>query len=113
MDFYRDAYDLALEIHRLTLGFPGKESQDVADQIRRSSKSIPRNIAEGWGRRSAENDFKRFLLIAIGSCDEVRVDLDFCRDLELISLEIYQDFSERYDSVGKRMSAFRTRWKSY
>jgi four helix bundle protein len=81
--------------------------------MRRSSKSIPRNIAEGWGRRESENDFKRFLVIAIGSCDEIGVDLDFCRDLGYMTVEVHKDYTERYVSVRKRLIAFRARWQRF
>ena len=113
LDFYRDSYQLALEIHELTLEFPTFERMELGGQMRRSSKGIPQNIAEGWGRRELEKEFRRFLLIAIGICDEMQVHLDFCRDLKYISLESHQGFLDRYQSVAKRATAFRIRWERH
>ena len=53
------------------------------DQIKRSAISIPSNIAEGYERNS-NNEFKRFLLIAKGSCGELRTQLDIAKELNLI-----------------------------
>ncbi len=113
LDFYRDAYQLALEIHRLSMTFPAFELHETGGQMRRASKSIPQNIAEGFGRRASEKEFKHFLLIALGSCDEIQVDLDFCRDLDYVTIEAYKDLHDRYDSVGKRINAFRSRWQGF
>ena len=55
---FKLAYRLALEVHRASLGFPAVEQHGLADQVRRASKSICANIAEGgdragFGRRDA------------------------------------------------------------
>lgn len=113
LDFYRDAYQLALEVHEITLGLPAFERLELGSQMRRASKRVPANIAEGWGRRAKEAEFKHFLIIALSGCDEMQVHLDFARDLNYITVERHADLSERYTSVGKRMTAFHQRWKSY
>ena len=113
LDFYRDAYQLALEIHQVTLTFPAFETHELGVQMRRSSKGVPQNIAEGWGRRESEKDFKHFLLIALGSCDEMQVHLDFSVDLGYITAGQHVDFRDRYTSVGKRIRAFRERWQRF
>ena len=113
LDFYQDSYQLALEVHKRTLLFPPEAKYELGRQMREASKSIPTNIAEGWGRRESAKDFKHFLLIALGSCDEMRVHLDFSRDLGYIAAELHKEYSERYESVGKRIRAFRERWVTY
>jgi four helix bundle protein len=113
LDFYCDSYQLALEVHEITLGFPSFEKLEQGSQMRRASKRIPANIAEGWGRRAKEAEFKHFLLISLGGCDEMQVHLDFARDLKYITVDRHKDLSERYESVGKRINAFHQRWKTY
>ena len=51
LDVYQKAYQLALEVHRISLGFPQLEQYGLAQQLRASSKSIPVNIAEGMASR--------------------------------------------------------------
>lgn len=102
LDVYQDSYRLALEVHQLTLGFPDLERYVLAEQMRRASKSIPANIAEGWGVQSQRN-FAHFLGQALGSTDEMQVHLDFARDLGYISQARHAGLLERYTVLGKRL----------
>ena len=99
---YQEAYRLALEVHQLTLGFPVIERFVLAEQIRRASKSIPANIAEGWGVQTGRN-FAHFLGQALGSTDEMSVHLDFAKDLGYISPARHADLLDRYTVLGKRL----------
>ena len=72
LEVYQEAYRLALEVHQLTLAFPDIERYVLADQMRRASKSIPANIAEGYGVQTQRN-FARFLSQALGSSAEMGV----------------------------------------
>ncbi len=67
------SYKLATEIFWLTKDFPKEEIYSLTDQMRRSSRSIPVNIAEAWAKRKYENVFKRHLIDSVGSCDETKV----------------------------------------
>jgi four helix bundle protein len=79
---WRFAHELAMDIRRLTLGMPRTHNIDLIDQIRRSSQSIPANIAEGCGRQT-NRDFAKFLQIAIGSSTELEYHLQFCADADI------------------------------
>ena len=48
---YKLAYKLAMEIFEITKSFPKEEKYSLTDQIRRSSRGVPANIAEGWKKR--------------------------------------------------------------
>ena len=101
---YQLAFKLALEVHELTKSLPRVESFELGSQVRRSSKSISVNIAEGYGRKRYEKDFIRFLINAIGSTDETRVHLDFAQSLGYLSEEKHQYFDSQYKIVGKQLS---------
>src|SRR5579871_4112516 len=74
LEVFRRAYSISLTVHRASLLFPPIEQRGLADQVRRASKSICANVAEGFGkRRRSAAEFKRFLLMAIGSADEMQV----------------------------------------
>ena len=67
---FQRAYKLSLEIHKMSLTMPQIEQQALADQVRRASKSICANLAEGFGKQSqSKAEFRRFILMAIGSAD--------------------------------------------
>ena len=55
LEVFRRAYRVSLEVHRASLEFPAIEQRALADQIRRASKSICANLAEGFGRQLVSN----------------------------------------------------------
>ena len=110
LEVYRKAYRLALELHRDTLRFPRVEQWELASQLRRSSKSIAANIAEGMGKQSSPGEVRRFIQIAIGSCDESRVWLEFSRDLGYLSEERQRSYDERYREIGRMLRGLQKRY---
>ena len=110
LDIYKRSYKIALKIHELTKRFPETERYDLTSQIRRCSKSIPTNIAEGYGRQSKE-EFKRFLKISLGSCNELQVHLDFSKDLGYITKEEYKSLSQENEEVGRMINVTIQKWK--
>ena len=53
---FQTAYELALTIHQVTKSFPVEEKYSLVDQIRRSSRSVPANLAEAWKKRRYKAD---------------------------------------------------------
>ena len=110
LKIYERSYKLALKIHEVTKSFPETERYDLTSQIRRASKSIPTNIAEGYGRQSKE-EFKRFLKISLGSCNETQVHLEFSKDLGYINKEIYEILSRENEEIGRMINVTINKWK--
>ena len=110
LDVFKKAYQLALEVHKLSLRFPKHEQYELAQQLRRSSKSIPANIAEGMGRQASPADVSRFIRMAIGSCDESRIWLEFARDLEYIDAKTQKSYNSRYDEIGRMLQGIIKRY---
>lgn len=81
---WRESMDLVILIYDLTEQFPSKEAFGLTSQLRRASVSIPSNIAEGAGRKG-ENEFKRFLYIALGSLSELETQLEIAFRLGYVS----------------------------
>ena len=76
-DVYQRAYKLAIQIHQLSYSLPKELQFDLADQVRRASRSIPSNIAEGYGRRKSTKDIQNFLTTTLGSNDEMLFTLNY------------------------------------
>ena len=110
LDVFRKSYQLAIELHRITLRFPKHEQYELAQQLRKSSKSIPANIAEAMGKQSSKAVVRRFIQIAMGSCDESRVWLEFARDLEYLSKQDQNLFDQRYQEIGKMLRGLINRY---
>jgi four helix bundle protein len=108
---YRRSYQTALEIHHITLKFPGFERSELGSQLRRAATSIPINIAEGYGRKRSPDDFKRFLVIALGSSDEVSVLLDFVHDLKYLDDDLFAKWKAEYVEIGKGINKLIQVWR--
>ena len=101
---YEKSYKAGLAIYEMTKAYPDEEKYGMTSQMRRASTSIPLNIAEGYAKRSSQEEFKRFLLMAIGSAEEIRVLLDFSKDLGYITKERYEKASKEYDEIGRMLT---------
>src|SRR5260221_13577220 len=107
LEVFKISYQSAMDIFHITRNFPKEERYSLTDQIVRSSRSISANIAEGWGKRIYENEFKRHLVYAMGSLEETKAWLFFTRDCSYINIEIFRSEERR---VGKEC---RSRWSPY
>ena len=96
LEVFRRAYRLSLEVHRASLEFPRIEQFALADQVRRSSKSICANLAEGFAKQGySAAEYRRYLLAAIGSSDETQLWLRYCIDLEYLEDVTGQEVDRR------------------
>ena len=107
LDIYKKAHKLAIEIHQMTLELPKFETYEEGSQIRKSSKSIKSNIAEGFGRRRYKQEFIKFLTYSLASCDETINHLDTLYETKsLDDKERYRYFCEEYDHLGRMINNF-------
>lgn len=102
---FKAAHSLTLEIYKITSLFPKDEIFGLISQLRRSSSSIPANIAEGCGRKSTK-ELLQFIYVARGSYSEVHYHLLLARDLKFISDATYDSLKEKYDSIGKQLNGW-------
>ena len=110
LDVFRRAYRLSLEVHRASLEFPRIEQFALADQIRRASKSICANIAEGFGKqRQSRIEFHRFVSMAIGSADEMQVWTLYARDLGYIGSEVAERWQSEYREIARMLQGLSRR----
>ena len=80
IEVFNLSYSFAMDIFKTSRSFLREETYSLTDQIIRSSRSISANIAEGWGKRIYENEFKKHLVYAMGSLEETKIWLLFARD---------------------------------
>ena len=111
MRIYERSYALALEIHKATQKFPAQERYELGSQLRRAATSIPMNIAEGYGRKRSAEEFKHFLSIANGSCNEVSVILALAKDLGYLEIKTYAALQKECEEVGKGINKLIQVWR--
>ena len=104
LEVFKRAYRISLEVHKQSLELPSLEQRALADQIRRASKSICANIAEGFGKQAqSKAEFKRFILMSMGSADEMRVWIRYCFDLGYIDQSTWQRWRDEYEQIAKML----------
>ncbi len=102
---YQLSYKLALEIFEITKRFPKEEKYALVDQIRRSSRSVPTNIAEAWYHRKYPKSFISKLIDCAGEAGETEVWTDFSFDHHYIEKETQKYLIDKYTEVHKMLSS--------
>ena len=101
---YQLAYKLAMEVFHLSKPFPREEQYSLTDQIRRSSRSVAANIAEGFRKRRYPNMLVSKLTDSDGEATETQVWLDFALDCGYMSQDNRDRLTAGYEEVGKMLS---------
>ena len=105
LEVFQRAYRLSLEVHKASLGFPAVEQYAPGDQVRRASKSIRANIAGGFGKqRLSRSELRRYLAMALGSADEMRVWSRYCLDLGYVEEATWRQWRDGYQEVARMLN---------
>ena len=97
---WQRAHSLVLKIYEVTNNFPKEEIWGLTSQIRRAAVSVPSNIVKGKARGSRK-DFKRFLLVARGSLEEVKYQSLLAKELKYMNEEQYEEITVMIEDVGR------------
>ncbi len=102
---YQKSYKLAMELFEITKSFPRDEKYSLVDQVRRSSRSVPANIAEAWVKRKYPKSFVSKLLDSLAEEAETEVWIDMSRDCKYIDDQLHNSLLERYQEVAKMLNS--------
>ena len=103
---WKRAHAFALNVRRAAQALPRVGYTDLKSQITRASQSIVDNIVEGCGSAS-RLEFARYLDISIKSTSEVDYQLEFARDLGVMSYEVWKPLAKEVIEIRKMLSALR------
>lgn len=101
---YKKAFQLAMDIFYLTKDFPKEERYSLTSQIRRSSRSVCSNLAEGYRKRQYEKHFLSKTSDSDMENSETQVWLDFSLACKYIVKEIYDDYLNRSQEIGRLLN---------
>lgn len=101
---YRKAFKLAMDIFNLTKSFPDEEKFGLISQIRRSSRSVCSSIAEAYRKRKYPAHFISKSTDTDMENSETQVWLDFSLRCKYINKQIYLDYKERPEEIGKMLT---------
>lgn len=105
LSVWQKSHALTLSVYRATAPFPRHAVYGLTSQLRRSTASIPANIAEGCGR-SSEKDFARFLTLALGSASESEYHILLAFDLGYLKKNSYEKLTAAVQEVKRMLAGF-------
>ena len=106
LETWRKAQEFALRIYRELIPYlPAEEKWCLGQQLRRSTTSIPANIAEGHGRYYYQENV-RFCYIARGSLEETLSHISLCHQVGNISESQYQEMEQEGEKLSQMINGY-------
>lgn len=99
LEVYKRAFAAAMEIFELTKSFPKEETYSLVDQIRRSSRSVCSNQAEGWRKRRYSAVFTNKLTDAMMEASETQCWLEFSLACQYIDQQVFDRLDDEYEQI--------------
>lgn len=93
LEVWKRGMDFAVRLYRVTAKLPPDERFGLVSDMRRAGISVPKNVAEGWGRPTAR-DYAHFVDIAIASTCELDTQLEICKRLAFLDEKLHLELDD-------------------
>jgi four helix bundle protein len=116
LEVYQVAYQAMLEVFKYILpSLPAEEKYDLADQLRRSTKAVPRLIAEGHSKRHQKKGFQKYLDDAMAESNETIVSLTQAKDLYFswVDIKLCERLADTYDKISRQCYNLAVAWDKF
>ena len=116
LEVYQISYQAMLDIFKHILPvLPAEEKYDLTDQLRRSTKAVPRLIAEGHSKRHQKKGFQKYLDDAMAESNETVVSLTQAKDLypSLVDVKICERLMDTYDKISRQCYNLAVAWDKF
>ncbi len=114
LEVYQDSYSAMLQIASQILPkLPEHEKYDLKDQLSRSSKAIPRLIAEGFAKKHQKSGFQKYLDDAMAEINETIVSISQVRDIYKVQPESCEELINKYEVIAKRVCKLAQAWTAF
>ena len=110
---YARAIEAAMRIFEISKAFPREERYSLTDQVRRSSRSVPANIAEAWRKRRYEAAFISKLNDAEGESAETQTWLEVAVRCNYVLRDVARDLYLEYDEIISMLVSMENKPKSW
>jgi four helix bundle protein len=104
LNVWQKSKDLAVNVYKLTDSCNFNKDFGLKDQIRRSSVSIPSNIAEGDNLDTDKQSTKHFY-IARGSTAELRTQLIISNEIGYITTDVFESLDKECESISAMLTS--------
>lgn len=105
LEVYQKAFQASMKIFEMTKEFPSEEKFALVDQIRRSSRSVCANLAEGWRKRKYIAVFKNKLTDSMQEASETQSWLEFCLACRYIEESRFREIDNEYETILSMLNA--------
>ena len=105
LEVYQRAFAAAMKIYKITKDFPKEEKYSLFNQIRKSSRSVCSNIAEGWRKRRYIAVFKNKITDSMQEASETQTWLEFSLACEYINKDLFNELDQEYEIIISMLSS--------
>lgn len=114
LEVYQNAFTSCVIVHQKVLPqLPASEKFDLRDQLSRSTKAIPRLIAEGYAKRHQKAGFQKYLDDAMGECNETIVGIEQAKSLYGVAPELCDRLIDVYDKTARQLYNLAKAWRNF
>lgn len=116
LDVYRLAYKASILVMiQIVPKLPDNEKYDLKDQLSRSSKAVPRLIAEGFAKKHQKAGFQKYLDDAMGEANETQVGLCQVKDIysRYVDVKLCEQLIDIYDKIGRQLFNLEQAWNKF
>lgn len=114
LEVYQNSYKGSVTVAlRILPKLPDSERFDLKDQLSRSSKAIPRLIAEGYAKKHQRAGFQKYIDDAMAECNETIVSLEHVKDIYKIEVELCNELIILYDKTARQLYRLAEAWDSF
>ena len=116
LDVYQRAYKAALKVMiEIVPRLPETEKFDLKDQLSRSSKAVPRLIAEGYAKKHQKAGFQKYLDDALSESNETQVGLCQTRDIysSYVDKQLCLELIREFDITGRQIFRLKEAWTRF
>ena len=114
LEVYQNSYKAMLTVHQNILPkLPQKEKYDLVDQLSRSTKAVPRLIAEGYTKKHQRAGFQKYIDDAHAESNETIVGLEQCKDLYKIEPELCTQLITEHDKTSRQLFRLAEAWNKF
>ena len=114
LDVYQNPYKSSIVVAQKILPkLPECEKYDLHSQLSRSSKAIPRLIAEGYAKKHQKSGFQKYVDDAMSECNETIVCLENVKDIYEIEVNLCDELVDVYDKAARQLYTLAEAWDSF
>jgi four helix bundle protein len=114
LEVYQKTYQASVIVATKILPkLPDQERYDLNSQLSRSSKAIPRLIAEGFAKKHQRSGFQKYIDDAMAECNETIVSLEHVKDIYRIEVDLCNELLNTYDISARQLYRLAQAWNKF